>query len=103
MLTKTQRPHDPATIRHYINQTLCERDKLEIDCFPLTERILLRNGKPCGIYYCLIGPRSLRLSAIWDTENGTILFYGSRGERFLKTQLTASLHCQRAFVTEAAS
>jgi hypothetical protein len=55
----------------------------------LSEQILVRGGTPCGIYFCLQGPRSLQLSAIWETDSNTILFYGSRGERFRKTQLIA--------------
>ncbi|MHA1564418.1 MAG: hypothetical protein ACTSX7_03805 [Alphaproteobacteria bacterium] len=53
----------------------------------MTERILVRGGKPCGIYFCLHGPRSTKFSAIWETDRNRILFYGSSGERFLKTQL----------------
>ena len=41
------------------------------------------------MYFCLYGPRSLYLTAIWETDSNTILFYGSRGERFRKTQLIA--------------
>jgi hypothetical protein len=29
----------------------------------------------------------VKLTAIWETERNTILFYGSSGERTLKTQL----------------
>jgi hypothetical protein len=29
----------------------------------------------------------LCLTAIWETDSNTILFYSSRGERFRKTQL----------------
>jgi hypothetical protein len=50
--------------------------------------MLLRGGKPCGIYFCLNGPRAVRFSAIWETDRNQILFYGPRGERFLKTQLS---------------
>jgi hypothetical protein len=32
----------------------------------------------------------LCLTAIWETDGNTILFYGSRGERFRKTQLVAA-------------
>jgi hypothetical protein len=53
----------------------------------MSERILVRNGKPCGIYFCLHGPRSVRLTAIWETERNTILFYGATGEKLSKTQL----------------
>ncbi len=53
----------------------------------MTERILTRGGKPCGIYFCLQGPRATRFSAIWETDRNQVLFYGAAGERFQKTQL----------------
>ena len=53
----------------------------------MTEQILVRTGTPCGIYFCLHGPRSLKVSAIWETDRNTILFYDSSGERFNKIQL----------------
>jgi hypothetical protein len=89
MPTETQRLDDLHAIRHYVNQTLCEKDQLEANSFPLKERILVRGGAPCGLYFCLYGPRSLCLTAIWETDGNTILFYGSRGERFQTTQLIA--------------
>jgi hypothetical protein len=89
MPTEVQRLNDLQSIRDYVNQTLCEKDRLETNSFPLCERILVRGGSPCGVYFCLYGPRSLCLTAIWETDSNTILFYGSRGERFRKTQLEA--------------
>ncbi len=53
----------------------------------MTERILTRSGKPCGIYFSLHGPRSVKLTAIWETEKNTVLFYASTGERFGRTSL----------------
>ena len=92
MPTETQRLDDLHSIRRYVNETLCEQDKLEADHFPLSERILVRGGAPCGVFFCLHGPRSLCLTAIWETDSNTILFYGSRGERFRRTQLIAPPH-----------
>jgi hypothetical protein len=89
MPTEVQRLDDLHAIRRYVNEILCEKDQLETDSFPLQERILVRGGAPCGLYFCLYGPRSLRLTAIWETDSNTIWFYGSRGERFHKTQLLA--------------
>ena len=83
----TQRLDDLSAIRHYVSETLCEKDQLEANFFPLSEQVLVRAGIPCGVYFCLHGPRSLCLSAVWETDSNTILFYGSRGERFRKTQL----------------
>jgi hypothetical protein len=90
MPTDVQRLNDLHAIRNYVTQTLCEKDRLETNAFPLFERILVRGGAPCGLYFCLYGPRSLCLTAIWETDSNTILFYGSRGERFRKTQLEAA-------------
>lgn len=89
MPTDSQRLDDLHAIRSYVTQTLCEKDQLETNSFPLYERILVRGGAPCGLYFYLYGPRSLCLTAIWETDGNTILFYGSRGERFRKTQLIA--------------
>jgi hypothetical protein len=89
MPTEVQRLDDLRAIRRYVNETLCEKDQLETDTFPLFERILVRGGAPCGLIFYLYGPRSLCLTAIWETDGNTILFYGSRGERFRKTQLVA--------------
>lgn len=77
-------------IREFVNRTLCSKDNLEIGSFQLSERPLLRQGQVCGFHFCLHGPRALRLTAIWDTIANTILFYGSQGERFLKTQAPMS-------------
>jgi hypothetical protein len=76
-----------ADLRQYVYSTLCSHHDLLIGAFSMTERILVRNGQPCGIYFCLNGPRSVRLTAIWETERNTILFYGTSGEKVAKTQL----------------
>jgi hypothetical protein len=74
-------------LRTYVKTTLCLHSELEFDAFAMTERILIRGERPCGILYCLHGPRRVKLSAIWETEHNTVLFYGSDGERFSKAQL----------------
>lgn len=77
-------------LRRYVQETICIQNELEIGAFRLTERILVRQGKPCGIFFCLHGPRSVKLTAIWETLGNTILFYGSGGERLHKIQLVQS-------------
>ena len=74
-------------LRNYVQTTLCQQNQLEKGAFEITERILVRGQRPCGIFFCLHGPRSVKLTAIWETERNTILFYGSSGERTQKTQL----------------
>lgn len=90
MRTNTVRLDDLDAIRCYVNATLSARDNLQVGSFPLTERLLVRSGVPCGMYFCLHGPRSLRLVAIWETDSNAILFYSGRGERFHKAQLVAA-------------
>lgn len=87
MLTRVQEICCLEDIRDYVNETFCEHYQLQIDAFQMTERVLRRGGTPCGIYYCLYGPRAVRFTAIWETDRNCILFYGPTGERFQKTQL----------------
>lgn len=74
-------------LRTYVHQTLCDQNELERGVFQVTERILVRGKRPCGIFFCLHGPRSVKLTAIWETDRNTILFYSSSGERTLKAKL----------------
>jgi hypothetical protein len=90
MVTRFHQIRSLDDLRDYVNETLCTHYELQIDAFRLTERILRRSGKPCGIYFCLHGPRAVKFTAIWETERNQILFYGSAGERFQKTQLLES-------------
>jgi hypothetical protein len=87
MVTGSKQMQNLSDLRDYVNQILCDHNQLETDAFPLTERILVRAGKPCGMYFCLHGPRAVKFSAIWETHRNTVLFYGSTGERFHKIQL----------------
>ena len=61
----------------------------------MTERILMRAGKPCGVYFCLHGPRATKFTAIWETERNQVLFYDASGERFQKTQLLEGPRLER--------
>jgi hypothetical protein len=79
--------HDINDLKEFVHKTICDQNELEPGVFPLAERILARGGKPCGIFFCLYGPRSVKLTAIWETERNTILFYGSSGERIMRTEL----------------
>ena len=87
MLTETVQLECLANLREYVYQNLCERNELEPGIFDMTERILTRGDQPCGIFFSLNGPRRVRLTAIWETDKNTILFYNSSGERVQKVQL----------------
>lgn len=51
------------------------------NAFPLTEKRLCKQGETCGFFYCLHGPRSIRLTAVFDIETARVLFYDSTGHR----------------------
>jgi hypothetical protein len=74
-------------LRTYVQNTICQQNELQVGAFDITERILVRGRRPCGMFFCLHGPRSVKLTAIWETDRNTILFYSSSGERVGKTQL----------------
>jgi hypothetical protein len=79
--------HSLEDLRRYVHRTICEQNELEEGAFEVTEQILVRGGQPCGIFFCLRGPRDVRLTAIWETDRNTILFYGSAGQRLQTTRL----------------
>jgi len=68
-------------LRTYVHENICEHNELEPGIFQMTEHQLTRGGKPCGVFFCLYGPRSVRLTAIWETDRNSVLFYDSAGER----------------------
>ena len=74
-------------LRRLVETTLCAQNELEVGAFTMTERVLLRSGSPCGMYFCIHGPRSVKLTAIWETDKNSILFYNSAGQRQQRTQL----------------
>jgi hypothetical protein len=86
--------HNLNDLRNYVHYILCEQNELACGTFEITERILVRGKKACGIYFCLHGPRNVKLTAIWETERNTILFYGSSGQRTVTTQLQAVLRLE---------
>ncbi len=77
----SQRVENFEAVREFIRGELCEKNQLEKDAFQMAERLLTRKGQPCGFYFCIYGPRSVRLTAVWDLHKGSILFYDSLGRR----------------------
>lgn len=90
MLSSQRRFHSLADLRNFVKDTLCSYDHLEKSAVQLTERMLVRMGRPCGISFCVHGPRAVKFCAIWETERNTILFYNSTGERIHRTQLAGA-------------
>ena len=74
-------------LRTFVHRTLCQRENILPDQFSLTESPMLRQGQSCGLEFCLHGPRSIRLGAIWVEDHNVIYFYDAGGQRFRKVQL----------------
>ena len=68
-------------IRSFIHDELCQRNQLVPEAFPITERVLTKRGSPCGMFFCLHGPRSVRFTAVYDMFEAKVLFYDSNGQR----------------------
>jgi len=75
----------------YVNETICLHNHLKKDAFRMTKRLLRRSGRPCGIFYCIHGPRMVKLTAIWEAEKNQILFYGPTGEKVQQTKILDSI------------
>ncbi|MEM9411020.1 MAG: hypothetical protein AAGA30_07900 [Planctomycetota bacterium] len=81
---------DLEQLRNFVSLTLCQKNDFEEGVFQITERFLTKCGKLCGVFFCLHGPRSVKLTAVWESEKNAVFFYGSTGERFQKTMLASS-------------
>ena len=78
-------------LRREVHRRLCLREDLLEDQFELTEMPLVRRGRPCGRQFCLHGPRSVRLGAVWASDANILYLYDARGQRYEKIQLTVRL------------
>ena len=90
MVETAKSVHSMEELRRYVADTLSSIENLRADQFQLSQRVLHRGGRFCGIHFCLQGPRDLRLSAIWETDQNSILFYDSCGRRMQRTKLAHS-------------
>lgn len=75
-------------LRRFVFKQLCEENDFELDAYRTSEQVLQRKGKPCGMFFCLHGPRAVRLTAVWEMERNTVLFYQATGERSKRVQLS---------------
>ena len=97
MLSSVEQIRNLENLREYVIETLCQQNQLEPDAFPVSERILVRSGKPCGLFFCLHGPRSVKFTAIWEAERNTVLFYDATGERTSRTRLVGEPRLEPSF------
>jgi len=75
-------------LRRHVLVTLCRHDALDPNQTPLNESLVLRSGRPCGLFFQAQGPRLLKTYAVWAGEENRILFYDCTGERFAETRLS---------------
>ena len=74
-------------LRHHVLATLCSHDRLDPRQTPLHLAIIVRQGKPCGLFFQVQGPRLLKTYAVWAGEENRIFFYDCNGNRFAITRL----------------
>ena len=82
-----------AQLRKLVSHILCQQSDFEEGIHQISERFLKRGKAVCGILFCLHGPRSVKLTAVWETENNSIRFYDSTGEKF--QHMTFKHACQQ--------
>ncbi len=68
-------------VRNFVHEELCQRSQLMRGAFPITERIVTKKGMPCAMFFCLHGPRSVRITAVLDFHEARVWFYDSSGKR----------------------
>ena len=75
-------------LRQHVLETLCKHDLLDPKQTPFYQGLVTRAGRPCGLFFEVQGPRSLRTYALWSGDENRILFYDGQGERFAETTLS---------------
>ena len=84
------RPTDVLTLeslRDFVHLALCKKENLLEHHFPMTEVRLERAGSCCGYQFTLHGPRSVRLSAVWDRTRNEVLLYDALGRRYNRLRM----------------
>jgi hypothetical protein len=76
------------TLRQHVLETLCKHDLLDPKQTPFHQCLITRAGRPCGLFFEVQGPRSLRTYALWAGDENRILFYDGNGEGFAETTLS---------------
>lgn len=68
-------------VRGKVHADLNRLGDFEPGAFQITERWVHIAGVPCGVHYCLHGPRNVKISAVADLRKQQVLFYGTDGQR----------------------
>ncbi len=75
-------------LAQYVHSVLCDKDALDPVQAPLFRTPLKRRGRVCGLVFHVEGPRLLRTSAVWSSDDSRIIFYDSSGIRFQEVVLS---------------
>ncbi len=79
-------------LRAYVHGRLCEKENLLGDQFTMTESRLIRRTSVCGLQFSLIGPRNVRLGAVWAACHNAVYLYDAQGVRYEKLRLKHRLN-----------
>ncbi len=74
-------------LRDFVHASLCEQENLLANQFQTRVFELNKQGSSCGLQFHLQGPRSVKLSAIWASQQNVVYFYDAKGERYGKVRL----------------
>ena len=61
-------------LHQHVRETLCAHDKLDPKQTPLYQAVILRRGKPCGLFFQAQGPRMLKTYAVWAGDEKIAAF-----------------------------
>jgi hypothetical protein len=75
-------------LRSHVHVKLCEHDALDPSQAPLRQAVIVRRGRPCGLFFQVKGPRRVSMYAVWAGEEDRILFYDASGQRFAEVRLS---------------
>lgn len=96
MASRTESIRSIDDLREYIHSALCEKENLVPDQFQMREMALVVRGRTCGLQFCLKGPRSVRLGAIWASDQNLLYFYDACGQRYMQLRLTQPMAAEHA-------
>ena len=75
----------PADRLHaHVHGLLCERENLLPGQFRTVASPVRRGGAACGTQFTLLGPRSVRLTAVHDAARGLLFVFDAAGRRVEK-------------------
>ena len=88
-------------LRSYVQTTLCQKENLLLEQSKLRQAPLVKQGKMCGFQFSVLGPRQVRLGAVWASDHNDIYFYDTRGNRYHKVHLPEQITLSEAVASEA--